>query len=161
MNEIYNKIKAIRVSKGLTQNEVAEKIGMAQSNYGQLEKGLIQVTIERLEQLSDIFDMFVGNILNYEGNVTIEKADVDFLRDEVIRLQKLVTKYKKENEELREESDEEFGGKLKERVKSKNEIKSLKEKLAIQKERLEEKDRTIKLLEKTIEALTKSTNGKG
>lgn len=89
MNEIYNKIKAIRVSKGLTQNEVDEKIGMAQSNYGQLEKGLIQVPIERLEQLSDIFDMSVGNILNYEGNLTIEKADVDFLRNEVIRLQKL------------------------------------------------------------------------
>ncbi|WP_273210543.1 helix-turn-helix domain-containing protein [Runella zeae] len=162
MNEVYDKIKAIRLAKGLTQIEVAEKTGMTQGNYGRLEKGLIQVTIERLEQLADVFGMSVGNILNYEGETPIEKADIDFLRNEVFSLQRQNVKLKKtiaEKDEIQEETEsydfkkrKELENKIKE---LKKEVQDLKEKIGLQKERLDEKDRTIKLLEKTIEALTR------
>lgn len=167
MNEIYDKIKALRLAKGLTQIEVAEKTGMTQGNYGRLEKGLIQVTIERLEQLAEVFEMSVGNLLNYEGEIPIEKADIDFLRNEVLNLQKQNAKLKKaiaETEKTQEEADSYVYDRKKElenKIKDfKKEVKDLKEKIDLQKERLNEKDRTIKLLEKTIDALTKSSNNK-
>lgn len=160
MNEIYDKIKAIRLAKGLTQIEVAEKTGMTQGNYGRLEKGLIQVTIERLEQLAQVFEMSVGNLLNYEGETPIEKADIDFLRNEVFSLQRQNLKLKKEIADLEqtyEESDLYGIQRIKEQEEKvkllKKEVKDLKEKLA-------DKDRTINLLEKSIDALAKSNNNK-
>jgi transcriptional regulator with XRE-family HTH domain len=160
MNEIYDKIKAIRLAKGLTQIEVAEKTGMTQGNYGRLEKGLIQVTIERLEQLAGVFDMSVGNLLNYEGEIPIEKADIDFLRNEVFSLQKHNTKLKKEIAEMQETQEDADSYDIRRTKELEDKIKLLKKDVKDLKEKLVEKDRTINLLEKSIDALAKSNNNK-
>lgn len=160
MNDIYDKIKAIRVAKGLTQIEVAEKISMAQSNYGRLEKGLTQVTIERLEQLAEVFGISVGNILNYEGETTIDKADIVYLRNEVIRLQKKVDKLTKQLEEEEEAATDSFVRDRDEINKLKQVNKQLKVEIKNLADKVTDKERTIKLLENTINALTKSPNNK-
>jgi transcriptional regulator with XRE-family HTH domain len=74
MNKIYENIKAIRQTKGLTQTYLAEKIGIAINNYGKLERGEIQLTIERLEQLAGIFGMSVVEIIEY-GTITKTKQE--------------------------------------------------------------------------------------
>jgi transcriptional regulator with XRE-family HTH domain len=65
MNKVYENIKAIRQSLGLTQTDVAYEIGIAVNNYGKLERGEIQLTIERLEELSKVFGMTTIEILEY------------------------------------------------------------------------------------------------
>lgn len=48
-------IKKARLKAGLTQKEVAEKMGIQQPNYGQWERGIRKPKLETLEKLAEIF----------------------------------------------------------------------------------------------------------
>lgn len=62
----FKKLKSLRESASLTQTELAEKIGITQTHYSRLEKGLrgaSQETIQAIIQalgvsISDIWDMY-------------------------------------------------------------------------------------------------------
>jgi transcriptional regulator with XRE-family HTH domain len=98
MNKIYENIKAIRQAKGLTQTYLAEKVGIAINNYGKLERGEIQLTIERLEQLAEIFGMTVIEIMQYGSGVESVKVDsekVKELEKEIKDLKEKIQSYEK------------------------------------------------------------------
>lgn len=65
---IYENIRRIRISKGYSQEYVASKLGMNQSNYGKLEKGNTQLTIERLEQIAKVLEVNMFTIMISEKN---------------------------------------------------------------------------------------------
>ncbi|MFN4146400.1 MAG: helix-turn-helix domain-containing protein [Runella sp.] len=161
MNDIYEKIKAIRLAKKLTQAEVANNVGMTQGNYGRLEKGLIQVTIERLEQLADVFEMSVGNIINYELNPSENTfaQDKEYYINEVKRLEKQVAKLKKQLEEEEEMFDDNSTKHSEEREKLKRQIQQLKRENKDLNERLAEKDSLLNERKETIETLRSTLNG--
>jgi transcriptional regulator with XRE-family HTH domain len=54
MTKIYDNIRAVRVLKNLSQEYVAETLGVSQSAYGKLERGETRVTWEKLENVSEI-----------------------------------------------------------------------------------------------------------
>ena len=74
--DLYDKIKTIREDKALKQIEVADYIGVDKSAYSKIEKGLRSVTIDELHKMSQLFNMTIDQIINFEGNypkeVTIE-----------------------------------------------------------------------------------------
>lgn len=53
---IQDKIRIIRNSKGFTQEYVAEKLNIDTVNYGRIERGQANLTIERLLKLAEIMD---------------------------------------------------------------------------------------------------------
>lgn len=165
MNEIYIKIKSIRLKKGLKQEEIAEKLKMTQSNYARLERGLTQITFERLEELAAIFEMSVENILKFNEEADF-KEDAKYYFKE---LQKALNKIKALEEKVKELENDDFWFKenqkleaevkeLKQKVKDKNaEIESLKEQ---QKQAIDfkdkiivEKERMVNFLEGYVETL--------
>ena len=54
------KLKIARVTKGMTQKEVAEKIGMCQSRYSNIEKGKSNPTLEQATLLMKLLDVKVS-----------------------------------------------------------------------------------------------------
>ena len=48
------KIKKIREFNNLTQEHVAAKLGLSQSNYARIEKDEIKITDTRLKQIAEI-----------------------------------------------------------------------------------------------------------
>ena len=52
VNPIGCRIKAIREAKGITQDVMADKIGVTQSNYGRLEKNDDRLKIKHLQIIS-------------------------------------------------------------------------------------------------------------
>lgn len=149
MSKVYDSIKAIRVSKSLKQEEVAQKLGMAQSNYARMEKGLTQITVDRLEQLAEVFEMSVAAILSYETGEALDNGDVSYYIELCRKYEKQIETYKKRIEEAEQEETEFWS-------KTNDELKAAKEKLKHLIERIKEKDRTIQILEKAIDALSKS-----
>jgi transcriptional regulator with XRE-family HTH domain len=89
MNKIYENIKAIRKSKNISQADIADKLGMYPANYGKLENGLTQLTIERLEQLAGIFGMTVIEILQYGQGVESVKVDSEKVKELENKIRKL------------------------------------------------------------------------
>lgn len=66
MKDIHNKIKSIRLTQKLTQEDVAQKLGMSKANYSRIEKGDVALTPEKLEILQDVFGMTSEEILAHE-----------------------------------------------------------------------------------------------
>jgi transcriptional regulator with XRE-family HTH domain len=63
---------------------MSETLGINQSAYGKLERGVTQITIERLEQIARIFKISITDILNHhirnteesEGNYKVRFSEL-------------------------------------------------------------------------------------
>ncbi len=102
MEKIYENIKAIRKAKGISQADMADKLGMYPANYNRLENGLTQLTIERLEQLAGIFGMTVIEIMQFGGGVESVKVDSEKVKElerEIKNLKEKIQSYEKTMQE--------------------------------------------------------------
>ena len=66
---IGNKIKKIREFKNLTQEHVANKLGVSQSNYARIEKDEVKITDVRLKQIAEILDVTEEEIKNLDESI--------------------------------------------------------------------------------------------
>ena len=64
MGNFQNVFRQLRLSSNLTQNEMAEKIGISRSTIGMYETGAREPDFETLEKIADYFnvdtDFFLG-----------------------------------------------------------------------------------------------------
>ena len=71
---IDNKLKELRLKKeyngkkGMTQQEIADEIGVTKRTYIYWEKGERQIKPDKAQQLADYFGVSVGHLLGYEDN---------------------------------------------------------------------------------------------
>jgi transcriptional regulator with XRE-family HTH domain len=61
MNELLgSRIKALRIAKNLTQEQVADQIGVSRQKYARVESGTN--TLDILSKVAEILDVTVGDI---------------------------------------------------------------------------------------------------
>jgi transcriptional regulator with XRE-family HTH domain len=65
MNAIEN-IQRVRSEKRISQAEMAEKLGIAQNNYGKIERGITELTIERLYKIAEVLGTPPVELLGFE-----------------------------------------------------------------------------------------------
>jgi transcriptional regulator with XRE-family HTH domain len=100
--KINESLKKIRKSKGFSQEQVADYIGIDTTNYGRIERGQSSITFDRLIQLAELYEMSVvelvrqltnskmssNSVLSEQGNLidTIDylKKEVAFLRESLL-----------------------------------------------------------------------------
>ena len=77
---IANKIRTLRNAKGYSQEYVAAKLNINQNTYSKIESGQTKLTIERVEQLAQLYEVEPefffqsdASIINY-NNGTYSKA---------------------------------------------------------------------------------------
>ncbi len=87
MKSVYLNIKAIRIAKGLTQQELGKKIGLAQGNYTRLERGITQMTFERLEEIAAVFEMSPNAVIEYDTDIEVQKEDINYLTEQIRKLE--------------------------------------------------------------------------
>ena len=56
------RIKALRIAKNLTQEQIADQIGISRQRYARIESGTNNITLEVLSQIAKILDVQVGDI---------------------------------------------------------------------------------------------------
>lgn len=61
--EVYEKIKFIRMFKGWSQEEMAEKLGMALHGYGKIERGEVDINLTRLKKIAEIFGVELAQLV--------------------------------------------------------------------------------------------------
>ena len=88
MQKFSGNLKKFRKQKKLTQEELANKIGVIRATYWAYEKGSIMPPYEKLEQLADIFGITIDELMGRET----DKSDIS---DD---LSKLIRKLEKENQ---------------------------------------------------------------
>lgn len=82
MAEFLNKnIKYLRNQKGLSQSDLANKIGIDRSTISRIENNESETTIENAIKIADAFDITVNCLLNQDltiPNNTFDETDVLF-----------------------------------------------------------------------------------
>lgn len=71
MKQLGSQIKKIREFKNLTQNHVANKLGMSQSNYARIEGDHVSLTESQLNDIADVFEINVSSIKHFDERITI------------------------------------------------------------------------------------------
>ncbi len=61
--EVGQRLRELREQMGLTQTEVAQKLGVAQPVYQRFEKGVYECTYQQFDMLCDIFDVSADYLL--------------------------------------------------------------------------------------------------
>lgn len=65
------KIKIMREMNQWTQEEVAEKLGMSTTGYAKIERGQTNVSVEKLKQIAQIFNVNVAQLLDDDERFVI------------------------------------------------------------------------------------------
>jgi transcriptional regulator with XRE-family HTH domain len=63
---IREKIKLLRQSRKWSQEYLAEKLGMSANGYGEIERGNSRMTFEKIEELSQLFEVPLGELCDDE-----------------------------------------------------------------------------------------------
>jgi transcriptional regulator with XRE-family HTH domain len=108
-DELSEKIRLIRLSKNLSQQNIADELGITVSAYSNMERGVTEITIQRLKKIAEIFGVNVNEILiensffeekNYRydsipqklnsilNELQIQKNDIIYLKTEIKNLKK-------------------------------------------------------------------------
>ena len=74
--DIGQKIKAIRSTKGLTQSQIAEQIGLDTSSYARIEKKGNKLSVGQLQSIAKILGVGVGELLG-EGVKVSQSKEVE------------------------------------------------------------------------------------
>ena len=70
MEQVIRNIKRIREFRDLTQERVADKLGISQSQYHRIESGDAKITKDIVIKIAEIFDVEPEMLYNFdEGNV--------------------------------------------------------------------------------------------
>ncbi len=67
--KLHTPIKKLRLSKNLSQNYLADELGVDVTNYSRLERGETKISVERLKKIAEI--------LNVNVSLLIEESDSD------------------------------------------------------------------------------------
>ena len=102
MSVFSNRLKSLRVSKNVTQVQVAESIGLSESAYQHYERATREPTLSNITKLADFFDVSVDYLLgrtNYwhdnEGRIKVKippdilNLDTDALKKQLDALKQL------------------------------------------------------------------------
>ena len=58
-----NRLKEIREDKDLKQEEVAKALGITQQQYSEYERGVVLISIEKLDKLADYYDTSIDYLV--------------------------------------------------------------------------------------------------
>ena len=78
-NIIGSRIKKARIAKGLTQEELAEKIDVSVAFLSRVERGSSHINLKRLTQLCGLLDVSEGYILNGSSRNSSQYLNREFI----------------------------------------------------------------------------------
>lgn len=68
---VSEKIRLVREAKGLTQEQVAEKLQMSKNGYGDIERGECDIKLSKLEKIAEIFGMQLPELVDLSEKGTL------------------------------------------------------------------------------------------
>lgn len=86
MNNFSQRIVEYRKAKGLTQKEMAERLGIGQVSYSQIETGKTEITLQRAASIARILEVDLITLLFPDFN---DAKYFQALKEENARLKKM------------------------------------------------------------------------
>lgn len=80
------KLKQLRTEKNFTQQEVAENIGLSQSEYSKIENNQIKLDFEIASRLARFYKISLKEIIDFEKNYYIENFSQSAINTESLTI---------------------------------------------------------------------------
>ncbi|MEZ4904963.1 MAG: helix-turn-helix transcriptional regulator [Spirosomataceae bacterium] len=97
MKTITEQIRVSRLQKGLSQENMADLLGISTTAYGDIERGKTEMTLPRLYQIAEVLNENIGMLL---GEDSVHQQELQRLELEKLKAEK--EKLQIENQYLRE-----------------------------------------------------------
>jgi transcriptional regulator with XRE-family HTH domain len=68
MKEAIENIKKFRELKNMTREDLADRMEMSLSGYSKLERGEVELTVNKLYRIAEILEISVSQILNFDAS---------------------------------------------------------------------------------------------
>jgi transcriptional regulator with XRE-family HTH domain len=68
---VNEKIRLVREAKGLTQEQMAEKLEISRNSYGDIERGDSDVKLSKLEKIAELFELQLAELVDLSEKGTI------------------------------------------------------------------------------------------
>ncbi|MBX7201538.1 MAG: helix-turn-helix transcriptional regulator [Bacteroidia bacterium] len=65
MKQQADRLRLIRVSKGMSQESVAKALDITVGAYSKIERGVTRLNLDRIDQISKVFDIEVNDFIRY------------------------------------------------------------------------------------------------
>ena len=65
MEQVSEKIRLLRSVNNLTQEDMAVKLNMSSNGYSKIERGETKITLNRLQQIAQIFNIGVIDLITF------------------------------------------------------------------------------------------------
>jgi transcriptional regulator with XRE-family HTH domain len=118
VNLVGSRIRELRKGRRLTQMELSEKIGVAQSDLSRMEQGEYKVGLDTLFKLLQVFDLKIGEFFGESETSGPEDRELVTeyrgLSDEARQEVRDFVRFKKMQEQERQEGSDEPPGEEKE-----------------------------------------------
>jgi len=121
--KISDKIRKIRIDRGLNQQNIADELGIKQSTYNKVETNKTSVKYDTLLQLAQFYKIHVIELISYGE----ELDEMDFVASKIKLSQNLAEIAIKERDDWREQANY----MRTENVELKKEIEKLKKTLPV------------------------------
>ncbi|MBF0784042.1 XRE family transcriptional regulator [Muribacter muris] len=66
--KINEKIRMLREENALSQEQMAEKMNISTNSYGKIERGETKLTLNKLEQIANIFNLDIVELISTDKN---------------------------------------------------------------------------------------------
>lgn len=66
---VYLNVRKIRELKNLTREYVAEELNMSMSGYGKIERGEVDLTVNKLIQIGKVLDVSIEFIFKFDVTI--------------------------------------------------------------------------------------------
>ena len=63
---IPDRLKRLRKSRGMTQMDMAEMLGVTQSKISRLERGVIPITVDELTAIAEVLEVPVCTLFHFD-----------------------------------------------------------------------------------------------
>lgn len=85
-------IRKLRENQQLTQDDMAERLGISKNGYGKIERGQSELSLKRLKQIAEILGVDMAELMNNKDLIFVGK-NRDFVQnnyhDNQIQIEKL------------------------------------------------------------------------
>ncbi|UPL50186.1 helix-turn-helix domain-containing protein [Hymenobacter sublimis] len=91
MQKLNEKVRAIRLLKGITQEKAGQYLGTTKANFNRIEKGHVDVSPAKLARLAELFEMNPAEIENFQSEKDQAVAEVEQLKKEIAYLKSYIS----------------------------------------------------------------------
>ena len=105
-SNIAERIRQIRLQKGLSQENMADMLGLSTTAYGDLERGRTELSFSRLENIAKLLDKPLPELLGFES---MTLSETEWLRQENTRLMAVNSRLQNELDQWKTKFKQWFG----------------------------------------------------